>query len=75
MGVKARVSPADNHVALRVKDLERAVDFYENVVGLERIRFMGDPSRPRTVFFPGLQLVRAEEDDTSVKGVYDHVGL
>ncbi len=75
MGVKAQVSPADNHVALRVKDLERAVDFYENVVGLERVRFMGDPDRPRTVFFPGLQLVRAEEDDTSVKGVYDHVGL
>ncbi len=75
MGVKAQVSPADNHVALRVKDLERAVDFYENVVGLERVRFMGDPDRPRTVFFPGLQLVRAEEDDTSIKGVYDHVGL
>ena len=75
MGVKAQVSPANNHVALRVKDLERAVDFYENVVGLERIRFMGDPARPRSVFFPGIQLVRAEEDDTSVKGVYDHVGI
>jgi lactoylglutathione lyase len=75
MPVRARVSPANNHVALRVKDLERAVDFYENVVGLERIRFMGDPARPRTVFFPGIQLVRAEEDDTSIKGVYDHVGI
>jgi lactoylglutathione lyase len=75
MPVTAKVSPANNHVALRVKDLERAADFYENVVGLERVRFMGDPARPRTIFFPGVQLVRAEEDDTSVKGVFDHVGL
>lgn len=75
MAVKARVSPANNHVALRVKDLERAADFYENVLGLERIRFMGDPARPRTIFFPGIQLVRAEVDDPTVKGVFDHVGL
>ena len=75
MPVQARVSPANNHVALRVKDLERAADFYQNVLGLEKVRFMGDPARPRTIFFPGIQLVRAENDDTSVKGVYDHVGL
>jgi catechol 2,3-dioxygenase-like lactoylglutathione lyase family enzyme len=75
MGVPARVSSDNNHVAVRVRDLEQAVDFYENVLGLPRIRFMGDPDRPRTVFFPGIQLVRAEEDDTSVKGVFDHVGI
>jgi catechol 2,3-dioxygenase-like lactoylglutathione lyase family enzyme len=75
MAVKARVSPADNHVAIRVKDLERAADFYENVLGLERIRFMGDPARPRTIFYPGVQLVRAEADDTTTKGVFDHVGI
>jgi catechol 2,3-dioxygenase-like lactoylglutathione lyase family enzyme len=75
MAVKAKVTPDNNHVAIRVKDLERAADFYENVVGLERLRVMGDADRPRAIFFPGVQLVRAEDSDPSVKGVFDHVGL
>jgi catechol 2,3-dioxygenase-like lactoylglutathione lyase family enzyme len=75
MAVKARISPESNHVAIRVKDLERVADFYENVLGLERLRVMGDPARPRGIFLPGVQLVRAEEDDPTVKGVFDHVGL
>lgn len=75
MAVQAKVNPADNHTALRVKDLEGIANFYETVVGLPKLRVMGDPARPRTIFFPGLQLVRAEEDDPSIKGVYDHTGL
>ena len=75
MATKAKVSPADNHVAVRVKDLEAVADFYENVFGLERVRFMGDPARPRTIFFPGIQLVRAEDSDPTTKGVFDHVGI
>ena len=75
MAVKAKIAPENNHVAIRVKDLERVANFYENVVGLPRLRIMGDPARPRTIFLPGVQLVRAEEDDTTVKGVFDHVGL
>jgi catechol 2,3-dioxygenase-like lactoylglutathione lyase family enzyme len=75
MAVRAQVSPADNHTAIRVRDLEAQADFYEQVIGLPRLRAMGDPDRPRTIFFPGVQLVRAEESDPSIKGVYDHVGL
>ena len=75
MAARATVNPVNNHVALRVKDLEAMAEFYEQAVGLQRVRFMGDPARPRTIFFTGLQLVRAEEDDTSVKGVLDHIGL
>ncbi|MCC6628619.1 MAG: VOC family protein [Chloroflexi bacterium] len=75
MAVTARISPDNNHTALRVKDLERVAAFYENTVGLPRLRAMGDAARPRTIFYPGLQLVRAEDDDTSVKGVFDHIGL
>lgn len=75
MAFQAKVNPVNNHAAIRVKDLEAVATFYEQVVGLQRLRSMGDPNRPRTIFFPGLQLVRAEDSDPAAKGVFDHVGL
>lgn len=75
MAVQAQVSPDNNHAAVRVRDMEGTAAFYEQVLGLPRLRVMGDADRPRSIFYRGLQLVRADEDDTSVKGVLDHVGL
>src|SRR5438093_13305134 len=76
MGVTAAIVPEHLHTALRVRDLEGALRFYTEVLGLRVQRVGGpDPSRPGSVWLPGLQLVRAEEQDTADKGVLDHIGL
>src|SRR5438552_3565609 len=74
MPVKAQIRAEHNHTAMRVGDLEAAVKFYTEVVGLNVLRANGDPNRPTAVFMPGIQLVRAE-GDLSNKGVLDHIGL
>ncbi len=74
MAVKAQVRPENNHTAMRVGDLEAAVKFYSEVVGLEVLRANGDPNRPTAVFLPGIQLVRYD-GDVSNRGVLDHIGL
>jgi|SRR5579884_1648947 len=74
MAVKAQIRPENNHTAMRVADLEAAVKFYTEVVGLDVQRANGDPNRPSAVFLPGIQLVRYE-GDVSNKGVLDHIGL
>ena len=76
MPVKARIVPEHLHTALRVRDLEAALKFYTEVVGLAVARVGGpDPSRPGSVWLEGLQLVRAESQDTAEKGVLDHIGF
>jgi catechol 2,3-dioxygenase-like lactoylglutathione lyase family enzyme len=65
----------DHHTAMRVKDLEAAVKWYGEVVGLKEQRRQGDPNRPTGVFLPAIQLIRAEDQDVSNKGVLDHVGV
>jgi catechol 2,3-dioxygenase-like lactoylglutathione lyase family enzyme len=76
MPVKAQVNPEGNHTAMRVKDLEAAVKFYTEVLGLEYERAQGDdPNRPTAVFVTAIQLMRAADQDVSVKGVLDHIGL
>ena len=76
MGVKAAIVPEHLHTALRVRDLEGALRFYGEVIGLQVQRVGGpDPSRPGSVWLQGIQLVRAEEQDTANKGVLDHIGF
>lgn len=74
MAFEAKVG-TDHHTAVRVRDLEKVLKFYEEVVGLKELRRNGDPAKPTAVFLPAIQLVRAENDDTSVKGTLDHVGV
>lgn len=74
MAFEARVG-TDHHTAMRVRDLERVLTFYTDVVGLRELRRNGDPNRPTAVFLPAIQLVRAEEQDVKEKGVLDHIGL
>jgi catechol 2,3-dioxygenase-like lactoylglutathione lyase family enzyme len=74
MAFEARVG-TDHHTAMRVRDLEKVLTFYQDVVGLKELRRQGDPARPTGVFLPAIQLVRAESQDVAEKGVLDHVGL
>ena len=76
MGVKAAIVPEHLHTALRVRDLEGALRFYTEVLGLQVQRVGGpDPARPGSVWLQGVQLVRAAEQDTANKGVLDHIGF
>jgi catechol 2,3-dioxygenase-like lactoylglutathione lyase family enzyme len=76
MAVKAAIVPEHLHTALRVRDLEGALRFYGEVIGLQVQRVGGpDPSRPGSVWLQGVQLVRAAEQDTAEKGVLDHIGF
>ncbi len=75
MSVTAQIDPQYTHAAIRVRDLEAAARFYQEAVGLTVMRVNGDPSRPDAVFLPGLQLIRAADDDVSGKGALDHVGI
>src|SRR6476661_8102647 len=68
MAVKAAIVPEHLHTALRVRDLEGALRFYSEVIGLQVQRVGGpDPSRPGAVWLQGVQLVRAAEQDTAEK--------
>jgi catechol 2,3-dioxygenase-like lactoylglutathione lyase family enzyme len=75
VSVRAKIVSEHLHTALRVRDLEGARRFYGEVVGLAETRVGGDPARPSSVWLEGIQLVRAEEQDTREKGVLDHIGL
>jgi len=75
MTVRARIVPDYLHTALRVRDLEKALAFYRDVMGLNIQRSGGDPARPNSVWLDGIQLVRAETQDTAEKGVLDHIGF
>ena len=68
MAFEARVG-TDHHTAVRVRDLEKVLAFYQQVVGLKELRRNGDPARPTAVFLPAIQLVRAESQDVAEKGV------
>ena len=74
MAFEARVG-TDHHTAMRVRDLERVLKFYQETVGLKELRRQGDPARPTGVFLPAIQLIRAESQDVAEKGVLDHIGL
>lgn len=72
----ARVEAADNHVALKVKDLDRSVAFYHGIMGLPITRKLGPLDNPRSIFVPGIQLTRQTEDPgPKPYGIFDHVGV
>lgn len=71
----ARVNHEGLHSAIRVRDLEQALHFYHEIVGLPIERIGGDPSRPGTVWLTGLQLVRTPDAATTPDGKFDHFGI
>ena len=70
MAVEAKVVPEHLHTALRVKDLEGAVRFYTEVVGLRESR-----RNPNGVWVQGIQLIGVPDLDEKNKGVLDHIGI
>ena len=72
----AEVDFENNHVCLKVRDLDAALRFYRDLVGLPVTRTMGPADDPRFVWLPGLQLGRQTEDPgPNPYGVLDHVGI
>jgi lactoylglutathione lyase len=70
---KANVDPNANHTALKVRDMQRALEFYSDLVGLPVLRTRGDADNPDAVWLPGLQLVL--DDSADPKGSLDHIGI
>lgn len=57
-----------DHVAIRVGDIRRSIEFYRDVLGLELRKAIGDFDNPTMVWFPGVQLVQKTEHDTGEAG-------
>jgi lactoylglutathione lyase len=53
----AEVQIAANHTAIRVADLEKALGFYRDLLGLPVTRVRGPHDNPDSVWLPGLQIV------------------
>lgn len=71
MSVEAKIHADFLHTALRVRDLEAAVRFYTQIVGLKEQR-----RGANGVWLDGVQLVQAPPDqDVGAKGVLDHIGF
>lgn len=71
----AHVTDEDNHVALKVKDLDASLRFYHDVMGLPILRTFGGPDNPR-VFVPGIQLILQNgESGPNPYGIFDHLGI
>ena len=61
-------SVTQDHVAIRVRDIRRSIEFYRDVLGLEVRRALPDLENPTVVWFPGVQLVQQTEQDTGEPG-------
>jgi catechol 2,3-dioxygenase-like lactoylglutathione lyase family enzyme len=53
----AEVQVAANHTAIRVADLNKALGFYSDLLGLPVTRVRGPVDNPDSVWLPGLQIV------------------
>src|SRR5579884_1082552 len=71
----AEVNPAASHTALKVSDLEAAVHFYRDLIGLPFVRSQGPAERPEVVWLRGLQLIRRPAGEIAPNGALDHIGL
>ena len=71
----AKVKSERLHTALKVKSLDDSVSFYHGVMGLPILMEVGQPGNPRTIFLPGIQLVRQGDAEITPGGRFDHVGI
>ena len=55
------------HTAIRVKDLDKSVKFYNETVGLPITRKVQLPEGDRIVFLPGFELWQAKEGESRIK--------
>ena len=57
-----------DHVAIRVRDIRRSIEFYRDVLGLAVRRALPDLENPTVVWFPGVQLVQTTAQDAGDPG-------
>jgi lactoylglutathione lyase len=69
----AEIDPVANHTAVKVRDLQKALHFYSETIGMPVLRHRGPADNPSAVWLPGLQLVVV--DDTDAAGSLDHIGI
>lgn len=61
-----------NHTSIRVKDLNKAYQFYKEVLGLPVVRIIGSEKDPRLVFLEGIELSKSENKEELG---FSHLGL
>lgn len=71
----ARLDASANHVALRVRDLDAALRFYRDLIGLPVTRIGKTPSNEDSVWLPGLQLIHDPNLSAEAGGRLDHLAL
>ncbi len=57
-----------DHVAVRVRDIRRSIEFYRDVLGLELRKAVPSFEHPSMVWFPGVQLIQKTENDVGEPG-------
>ena len=72
-GFKANVQFEANHTAIRVRDLDKALAFYSDLLGLPVTRVRGPKDNPDSVWVPGLQIVVDPETQPGTN--LDHAAL
>ena len=67
------------HTAVRVSDIDRSIAFYQETVGLEKLREITLPDGTRVAFFPGIELHQAagkcSPDQIEQAAFFHHIGL
>lgn len=72
----ARVDAENLHVCIKVRDFDRALAFYRDLIGLPVLRRSGTDDAPIFYWLPGVQLAKqSEPPGDQLYGVFDHIGL
>ena len=72
---RLEVNSANNHTAIKVKDITESVKFYHETLGLPIVRRIGAADNP-TVFLPGIELSQLPEEHVSeTPGFFAHIGI
>ncbi len=72
-GFSASIQPSATHTAIRVRDINKALEFYSELIGLPVTRVRGPKDNPDSVWVPGLQLV--VDPDVKSGTNLDHAAL
>ena len=72
---QATLNHAHHHTAIRVRDFDRMVRFYRDVMGIPYIRQIDDGGTPRVVWLRAVQLIRSDAPGNAAEGTMDHLAI